>query len=106
MTEKTLETALHILLEMIAAYDDENAGDFEEEMRPFRDCAVDTYERAGILTNNRGLVVRMTDGSEFQVTIVQSRASRERDEDDESDAERDVTGRCARCQCHDCICDQ
>jgi len=34
---------------------------------------VQTNEEAGVLTDNRGLVVRMTDGSEFQVTIVQSR---------------------------------
>jgi len=30
------------------------------------------FENAGILTNNKGLVVRMQDGSEFQVTVVQS----------------------------------
>jgi len=32
-----------------------------------------TFEEAGLLTNDKGLVVRTSDGSEFQITIVQSR---------------------------------
>ena len=35
--------------------------------------SVRTYELAGIMTSNRGLVLRMQDGSEFQISIVQSR---------------------------------
>lgn len=35
--------------------------------------SVMTYEEAGMLTRNHGLVVRLSDGSEFQITIVQSR---------------------------------
>ena len=31
-----------------------------------------TFEEAGVLTRNAGLVIRMTDGTEWQVTIVQS----------------------------------
>jgi len=34
---------------------------------------VTTFEEAGILTYNRGLVVRTEDGSEFQITIVRSK---------------------------------
>jgi len=34
---------------------------------------VQTFEETGLLTNNRGLVVRTRDGREFQITIVQSR---------------------------------
>ncbi|HOD84367.1 MAG: hypothetical protein BWX88_03447 [Planctomycetes bacterium ADurb.Bin126] len=34
---------------------------------------VTTFEEAGILTYNRGLIVRTEDGSEFQITIVRSR---------------------------------
>lgn len=36
------------------------------------DVDVRTFETAGVLTSNRGLVVRIGD-SEFQITIVQSR---------------------------------
>lgn len=31
-----------------------------------------TFEDVGTLTSNKGLVVRMKDGSEFQVTVVKS----------------------------------
>ena len=34
---------------------------------------VETFEEAGLLTDNRGLVVRTTDGAEFEITIVQRR---------------------------------
>ena len=31
------------------------------------------YDEAGVLTRNAGLVLRMDDGAEFQVTVVRSR---------------------------------
>lgn len=34
---------------------------------------VTTYEDASMLTNNAGLVLRLANGAEFQLTIVQSR---------------------------------
>lgn len=34
---------------------------------------VSSFEDQGIMTNNAGLVIRMADGSEFQLTIVKSR---------------------------------
>ena len=43
----------------------------EEEAPDIR--RVQTFEEAGLLTNNRGLVVRTSDGREFEITIVQSR---------------------------------
>lgn len=35
-----------------------------------------SFDEAGVLTNNAGLVVTMDDGSEFQITIVCSRQAR------------------------------
>jgi hypothetical protein len=32
-----------------------------------------SFEEAGLLTANEGLVLRLSDGAEFQVTIVRSR---------------------------------
>ncbi len=32
-----------------------------------------SFESVGMMTRNEGLVVRMKDGSEFQVTVVKSR---------------------------------
>jgi hypothetical protein len=34
---------------------------------------VSTFEEQGVLTYNKGLVIKTADGSEFQVTIVRSR---------------------------------
>lgn len=34
--------------------------------------SVTTFADAGVMTYNRGLVLRLGDGSEFQITIVQS----------------------------------
>jgi hypothetical protein len=34
---------------------------------------VQSFEEAGVLTTNNGLVVRTSDGSEFQITIIQSK---------------------------------
>jgi hypothetical protein len=34
---------------------------------------VQSFRATGVLSGNEGLVVRLADGSEFQVTIVQSR---------------------------------
>ncbi|MHB1041300.1 MAG: hypothetical protein ACYC0Q_00450 [Eubacteriales bacterium] len=36
-----------------------------------------TFGEAGVLTTNEGLVVRLADGKEFQITIVQSRIGKE-----------------------------
>lgn len=39
-------------------------------------CSASTFEEEGVLTMNAGLVLRFTDGSAFQVTLVQSEAAR------------------------------
>lgn len=46
------------------------------------DCGVTTSETGGDLTRDAGLVVRAADGSEFQITIVQSRCDSDDDGDD------------------------
>ena len=33
---------------------------------------ISSFETAGVLTSNAGLVVKMKDGTEFQLTVVQS----------------------------------
>jgi hypothetical protein len=60
MTESDMETVLEELL-------NENDEKFPlyHSVRSFRD--------AGVLTRNAGLIVRLDDGTEFQITIVQSR---------------------------------
>ncbi len=52
---------------------------------------IEDFVQAGICTNNRGLIVRFQDGSEFQLTIVQSA------EPDEDEDEPDDTVVCLNC---------
>ena len=36
-------------------------------------CDTESFVEAGVMTNDTGFVVKMADGTEFQVTVVQSR---------------------------------
>lgn len=45
--------------------------------------AAQTFEECGVMTRNKGLVVRLEDGSEFQLQIVQSASADETDESEE-----------------------
>ena len=49
------------------------SGECDVEDTALESCRVRTFEDAGVLTYNRGVVIRLPDGSEFQVTIIQSR---------------------------------
>jgi hypothetical protein len=72
MTEQTMQDALNILIaDMMLCIDTGDNIEPPEEMESLE--SVQTFEEAGILTNNKGLVIRMKDHREFQVTIVQSR---------------------------------
>ena len=62
MTEESVARRLQDLLE---------EGNEEFDYEPA--ASVKSFDRAGVMTNNEGLVVRFDDGSEFQVTIVQSK---------------------------------
>jgi len=68
MNEERFESLLATMLEEHADLDENDDDVVVAEVVTFRD--------AGVLTYDRGLVVRMVDGSEFQVTLVQSRGAR------------------------------
>lgn len=71
MDEETFTKALgYLLMETGSLPDDENDTDYVVN-------STSTFEKAGVLTMNNGLIVRLSDGSEFQVTIVQSRESKQ-----------------------------
>lgn len=63
MTEEGIESALLEMLMYGATADDTTLAD----------CRVKTFSEEGVLTMNNGLVIQMPDGTEFQLTIVQSR---------------------------------
>lgn len=72
-----------ILGNAITAYDDE--GQFNRDVAEHLDSGdggdpeapafdrLETYREAGLLTRDAGLVLFLSDGSEYQVTIVRSR---------------------------------
>ena len=62
-TEETLQDGLKELI--TEGYDS-----FEINWENLR---VRTFEDAGVMTYNEGLVIELPDGTEFQLTIVQSR---------------------------------
>jgi hypothetical protein len=70
--EREMETALNDLFaELILEADcQEYPEDLPEELAGVE--MVRTFEEAGILTYNKGLVLRMKDGGEFQITVVRS----------------------------------
>lgn len=45
-----------------------------------------SFDEAGVLSANVGMVVRFSDGREFQVTVVQSGGKREYVDDDDEEA--------------------
>lgn len=66
MTDQELQQALQDQL----LYPNDEAGfaDYDAEL-----VDASTFAEAGVMTRNAGLVLRFADGSEFQVTLVQSR---------------------------------
>ena len=64
MNEKTIEDALNLLISGELDLVDTALGEVSN---------IKTYAEAGILTRDSGLVLRMEDGSESQITIKQSK---------------------------------
>ena len=62
-TEETLQNAL---MELITE-------GYDSYEMCWENLRVQTYEQAGVMTYNKGLVIPLPDGSEYQLTIVQSR---------------------------------
>lgn len=68
MDEKEMQDALIGLIE------DEAMADFftcEGAATDVRD--IESFKDAGVLTNNAGIVLRLMDGSEYQITVIKSR---------------------------------
>lgn len=64
MNEKTIEDALNLLISGELDLVDTALGEVSN---------IKTYAEVGLLTRDSGLVLRMEDGSEFQITIKQSK---------------------------------
>ena len=68
MNSDQLADHLQFLLEQSAEGD---TGDFCDET--MEGCRTTSYRDAGVLTMDKGFVLHMEDGSEYQVTVIQSR---------------------------------
>lgn len=70
MNEKDIQDLLN---EALNFHNDENDAEI---------YSINTFKDAGVLTTDKGIVLKMEDGSEFQITIVQSKRAT-KDENDE-----------------------
>jgi hypothetical protein len=68
MNEREIVEHLRLLLDQSSEARKED--DWPEEMLG---NSTSSFEEAGVMTDNAGLVLRLEDGSEFQVTVVRSR---------------------------------
>ena len=79
MNEREMANALAEMLGEMAYLADDEVGVLEMSI-PHELANTQTgienarsYDEAGVMTTNAGFVIRMRDGSEFQVTVVQSK---------------------------------
>ena len=76
MTEQRLEELLQEIIDIYEEHQEEEADECNDsdisEYEPTFTCVM-TFGEKGVLTNDRGLVVKTQDGREFQITIVRSR---------------------------------
>ena len=114
MTANEIQTLLENLLDEMSRrsrdpQDDDD--DWKDEFDPdgeLAECDVTTYEHGGYLTRDAGIVVRNADGSEFQITIVQTGYAKDDDDDDDETDPDHESGTCTAC-CRsnaDCVCDE
>jgi len=73
MNDHEFQDALKALLDEVACMDSDDLEQFDlpDDLGGIK--SVRTFEEAGVLTQNAGLVIETADGSEWQVTIVRSR---------------------------------
>jgi hypothetical protein len=70
--ERSFQEFLADAVELATYGPDEGDRDGLPESDLDQQVSIRTFEEAGLLTNNAGLVVSYGDGDQFQVTIVQS----------------------------------
>lgn len=62
-TDETMQNGLRALIE----------GEYDPEEICWENMRVRTFEEAGVMTYDKGLVISLPDGSEYQITIIRSR---------------------------------
>jgi hypothetical protein len=73
-TAHTVAASLSELVSELTYLDPEDVvATFSADVSGLIGSTVSTYEEAGVLTRDAGFIVRMEDGTEYQVTVVRSR---------------------------------
>lgn len=62
-TDETMQNGLKALI----------TGDCDPEEINWENMRVNTFEEEGVMTYDKGLVITLPDGSEYQITIIRSR---------------------------------
>lgn len=62
-TDETMQNGLKALI----------TGDYDPEEINWENMRVKTFEEEGVMTYDKGLVITLPDGSEYQITIIRSR---------------------------------
>lgn len=76
--ESDVRELLECLLLAAAGGELEDVGVMDSEQEDaVREARVRSFNDAGLLTNNEGIVLRLRNGAEFQLQIVQSKEARE-----------------------------
>ena len=73
MNETELQDALMAMLQEIACMDTEDLDQFDMPCELAQIERVSTFDEAGVMTRDAGLVITTNDGCCFQLTIIQSR---------------------------------
>lgn len=72
MDSEQFEWQLQEILQLVIS-DDELLAEALQDASEFSVASIRSFGACGLLTRDHGLVVRMNDGTEFQLTIIQSR---------------------------------
>jgi len=73
VNDHEFQDTLKALLDEVACMDSDDLEQFDLPEDLGRIENIRTFQEAGVLTQNAGLVIEAADGSEWQVTIVRSR---------------------------------
>ena len=74
MTTKDVQALIESVLFNAAEDEDfRDAVDIDDSAEALEGAVVRSFSDAGLLTRDAGLVLRLKDGTEFQISIVQSR---------------------------------
>lgn len=79
------EEMAEVLEDLLRSLADDEDGDAIE----LQGARLVSFRRAGLLTRDAGVVITLDDGSEFQISVVQSRIGERDDEDAAADNDND-----------------